>query len=59
MYTSFALIGCVFIALFLPETKGKTFEEISASFGNGEAAAKDSGDFAMNDKHSEDSKTQM
>ena len=58
-YTVLLAIFIVYLYKFLPETKGKTFEEISASFGNGEAAAKDSGDFAMNDKHSDDRKTQM
>ena len=32
LYTSLALVGCVFIALFLPETKGQRLEDVEGLF---------------------------
>ena len=32
LYAGFALIGIVFLVLYLPETKGKQLEEVEAMF---------------------------
>ncbi|XP_046743453.1 facilitated trehalose transporter Tret1-2 homolog [Diprion similis] len=42
-YTAFSLFGTIFVAVFLPETKGKTLQEIEESYKNNKRARTVSG----------------
>jgi Sugar (and other) transporter len=37
LFAAFCFVGVIFTAFFLPETKGKTYNEIQDFFGNNEA----------------------